>query len=130
MTVRVKRPNERRWQGKRMPSIDLVPVTTGKAVYGADVILPGPSPLEDFHYDVAFPQLSWRNHARYSAPVLPRPDGQPEEWQTLLKLAAIVQGKGVNLDADTLDDAQFADDAQRLFGAHQLCLWMAFHELP
>lgn len=39
--VRIKRPNERRWQGKKMPSIDLVPMTTGKAVYGADVILPG-----------------------------------------------------------------------------------------
>ncbi|MGQ0650232.1 MAG: molybdopterin cofactor-binding domain-containing protein [Gemmatimonadaceae bacterium] len=39
--VRIKRPAERRWQGKRMTSIDLVPMTTGKAVYGADVILPG-----------------------------------------------------------------------------------------
>jgi anaerobic selenocysteine-containing dehydrogenase len=57
----------------------------------ADVILPGLSPLEDFHYDLAFPQLSWRNHARYSPPVLARTDGAPEEWQTLLKLAAIVR---------------------------------------
>jgi len=40
-SVRVKRPDERRWQGKRMPSIDLVPMTTGTAVYGADVTLPG-----------------------------------------------------------------------------------------
>jgi anaerobic selenocysteine-containing dehydrogenase len=84
----------------------------------ADVILPGPSPLEDFHYDVAFPQLSWRNHARYSPAIFARPDGQPEEWQTLLKLAAIVQGKGASADANALDDAQFAEDAQRLFGAH------------
>ena len=84
----------------------------------ADVILPGVSPLEDFHYDVAFPQLSWRNHARYSPPVLPAAPGQPEEWQTLLTLAAIVQGKGAHIDANTLDDAQFAEDAQRLFGAH------------
>ena len=84
----------------------------------ADVILPGVSPLEDFHYDVAFPQLSWRNHARYSPPVFAAPQGQPQEWQTLLKLAAIVQGKGAGTDADTLDDAQFADDAQRLFGEH------------
>ncbi len=84
----------------------------------ADVILPGVSPLEDFHYDVAFPQLSWRNHARYSPPVLPAAPGQPEEWQTLLKLAAIAQGKGVDLDANALDDAQFAEDVQRLFGAH------------
>jgi anaerobic selenocysteine-containing dehydrogenase len=84
----------------------------------ADVILPGVSPLEDFHYDVAFPQLSWRNHARYSPPVLPAASDQPEEWQTLLKLAAIVQGKGADGDADALDDAQFAEDAQRLFGEH------------
>jgi len=40
-SVRIKRPGERRWQGKKMPSIDLVPMTTGTAVYGADVTLPG-----------------------------------------------------------------------------------------
>jgi len=39
--VRVKTPSQRRWEGKAMPSIDLVPMTTGKAVYGADVMLPG-----------------------------------------------------------------------------------------
>ena len=83
----------------------------------ADVILPGLSPLEDFHYDLAFPQLSWRNHARYSPPVLARTDGAPEEWQTLLKLAAIVRGEGAQADANALDDAQFAEDAQRLAGA-------------
>jgi anaerobic selenocysteine-containing dehydrogenase len=49
----------------------------------ADVILPGLSPLEDLHYDVPFPQLSWRNHARYSPPVFPArrranpPNGKP-----------------------------------------------------
>jgi anaerobic selenocysteine-containing dehydrogenase len=84
----------------------------------ADVILPGQSPLEDFHYDVAFPQLSWRNHARYSPAIFAAPEGQPEEWQTLLKLAAIVQGKGAQADANALDDAQFLEDAKRLFGAH------------
>jgi anaerobic selenocysteine-containing dehydrogenase len=84
----------------------------------ADVILPGVSPLEDLHYDVAFPQLSWRNHARYSPPVFERASDQPEEWQTLLKLAAIVQGKGTHIDADALDDAHFVEDAQRLFGDH------------
>jgi anaerobic selenocysteine-containing dehydrogenase len=83
----------------------------------ADVILPGVSPLEDMHYDMAFPQLSWRNHARFSPPVLPRAPGQPEEWQTLLTLAAIARGQGPDLDPDALDDAQFAEDAQRMFGA-------------
>ena len=84
----------------------------------ADVILPGLSPLEEFHYDVAFPQLSWRNHARYSPPVLPAPPGRPAEWQTLLKLAAIVRGEGAAADADALDEAEFAQDAERLFGPH------------
>ena len=84
----------------------------------ADVILPGLSPLEEFHYDVAFPQLSWRNHARYSPPVLPAPPGRPAEWQTLLKLAAIVRGEGAAVDADALDEAEFAQDAERLFGPH------------
>ena len=84
----------------------------------ANVILPGVSPLEDFHYDVAFPQLSWRNHARYSPPVLARTDGAPEEWQTLLRLAAIARGEGAQADTNALDDAQFAEDAQRLAGAN------------
>ncbi len=39
--LRVKSPAERRWQGKKMPSIDLVPMTTGTAHFGADVILTG-----------------------------------------------------------------------------------------
>jgi anaerobic selenocysteine-containing dehydrogenase len=84
----------------------------------ADVILPGPSPLEDMHYDVAFPQFSWRNHARYSEPVFAQAAGQPHEWETLVRLAAIVQGKGAGVDATQLDDEHFASDAQRLFGAH------------
>jgi anaerobic selenocysteine-containing dehydrogenase len=82
----------------------------------ADVILPGLSPLEEDHYDVAFAQLSWRNHARYSPAVFPHPDGQLQEWQTLLKLAAIAQGQGCAVDANALDDALFATEAQRLFG--------------
>ena len=59
----------------------------------ADVILPGLSPLEDVHYDIAFPQFSYRNHARFSGAVFAKPPGQPEEWQTLLHLADILQGK-------------------------------------
>ncbi len=39
--VRIKAPTERRWEGRKMTSIDLVPMTTGTAVYGADVVLPG-----------------------------------------------------------------------------------------
>jgi anaerobic selenocysteine-containing dehydrogenase len=82
----------------------------------ADVILPGLSPLEDSHYDVAFPQLSDRNHARYSGPVFAPAPGQPAEWQNLLRLAAIAKGLGAHADLDALDDALVAEDVQRLAG--------------
>lgn len=83
----------------------------------ADVILPGVSPLQDDHFDVTFAQLSWRNQARYSAPVLP-PEERPAEWQILLQLAAIAQGQAATVDVNAIDDAQFAQDVQRQFGAH------------
>ena len=82
----------------------------------ADVVLPAPSPLEDLHYDVPFPQLSWRNHARYSPPVFARAPGQPAEWQTLLTLAAIVSGKHDGRSATEIDDDNFAEDARMRFG--------------
>jgi len=84
----------------------------------ADVILPGLSPLEDLHYDMAFPQLSWRNHARFSGPVFARPAGQPEEWETLLRLAAMVEERDWRGDVGALDDANVAADVQRLAGEH------------
>jgi len=82
----------------------------------ADVILPAPSPLEDVHYDVAFPQLSWRNHARFSDAIFELPQGQLPEWVTLLKLTAIVQGRGANANALQLDDELFAREAAKLLG--------------
>lgn len=82
----------------------------------ADLILPGLSPLEEPHYDVAFPQLSFRNHARYSAAVLPRPEGQPAEWEVLLRLAAIAGGNGARADVAALDDELTAQEVRRLAG--------------
>ena len=84
----------------------------------ADVILPGLSPLEHSHYDVAFPQLSWRNHARYSEAVFAPPAGQPPEWQTLLRLAAIAKGLGAKADVIVLDDQLVADDVRKIAGDH------------
>ena len=95
----------------------------------ANVILPGPSPLEDMHYDVAFPQFSWRNHARYSAPVFAAPEEQPAEWETLLKLAAIVQGQGAQTPAREIDDGYFAEDAKKLFGDQAQAVIDATHGL-
>ena len=82
----------------------------------ADVILPGPSPLEDMHYDAAFNQLSYRNSARYSPPALPRHNSQPDEWETLMCLTGIVQGKGSHADIRQLDDEFTADDVRRIAG--------------
>jgi anaerobic selenocysteine-containing dehydrogenase len=67
----------------------------------ADVILPGPEPLEKSHYDLALYQLAARNVANYSSPVLER-EG-PHEWQVLLRLAGVVAGQGPNADVDALD---------------------------
>jgi anaerobic selenocysteine-containing dehydrogenase len=82
----------------------------------ADVILPGLSPLAHSHYDVAFPQLSWRNHARFSEAVFAPPDGHPPEWQQLLRLAAIAKGLGAKADVMALDDQLVADDVRKLAG--------------
>jgi anaerobic selenocysteine-containing dehydrogenase len=67
----------------------------------ADVILPGPEPLDKSHYDVALYQLAARNVANYSPPVF-HGEG-PDEWQVLLRLAGVVAGQGPNADLDALD---------------------------
>jgi anaerobic selenocysteine-containing dehydrogenase len=84
----------------------------------ADVILPGLSPLEEAHYDIAFPQLSHRNHARFSPPVFEPPAGQPPEWQSLLRLIAILRGQGARADVLALDDELLAQDVNRQAGEH------------
>jgi len=82
----------------------------------ADVILPGLSPLEEAHYDVAFPQLAWRNAARYSPPVFAPPADRPAEWQILLRLLAIATGRGAGVDLRALDAELAAADVQRVAG--------------
>jgi anaerobic selenocysteine-containing dehydrogenase len=83
----------------------------------ADVILPGVSPLEDSHYDVAFPLFSVRNHARYSRPVQPLPAGPAPEWETLLRLVAVVRGLGAGADLQALDDEFIAVEVGKAAGA-------------
>ena len=96
-----------------MVSVDIYVNETSRH---ADVILPGTSPLEDSHYDVAFSQLSYRNHARYSHPVFPRAADRPEEWQILLRLIGIIQGKGATADINQIDDELLMDDLRRTAG--------------
>ncbi|MES2130138.1 MAG: molybdopterin-dependent oxidoreductase [Pseudomonadota bacterium] len=82
----------------------------------ADVILPGLSPLEDAHYDVSFTQFSHHNHARYSAPVLARTPGQPDEWESMLRIGAIVKGLGPDADIDAIDDAALLEELKKAVG--------------
>jgi len=82
----------------------------------ADVILPGLSPLEESHYDIAFNQFACRNNARFSPPVFAAPPGRPAEWQTLLRLAAIVSGQGAAADLEMLDAMVVLSQIQRAVG--------------
>ncbi|MCP4961922.1 MAG: molybdopterin-dependent oxidoreductase [Actinomycetia bacterium] len=70
----------------------------------ADVILPPPTPLERSHYDLSYYQFSLRNIANYSPPVLPLGKGFPNEWEIMLRLAAICQGRGATSDIAAADD--------------------------
>ncbi len=77
----------------------------------ADVILPGPSPLERPHYDLALYQLAVRNVANFTPPPLPF-DGQTE-WATLLRLTGIVTGQGPDADVAAIDAFVAGETARR-----------------
>jgi anaerobic selenocysteine-containing dehydrogenase len=82
----------------------------------ADVILPAPSTLERSHYDLALYQFAVRNVANYSAPVFERPDGMPDEWETLLRLVGSVTGQGAATDIEAIDDLVALETARREAG--------------
>lgn len=70
----------------------------------ADVVLPPPPARFRGHMDLSFAALSIRNTVTYSPPVVPLPDGRPDEWEVLLRLAALFQGQPPDVDVDVLDD--------------------------
>jgi anaerobic selenocysteine-containing dehydrogenase len=80
----------------------------------ADVVLPGPEPLEKSHYDLALYQLAVHNVANYSSPVF-EPSGPPE-WRTFLRLAGVLAGQGPDADLDALDDLVISTVVQREVG--------------
>ena len=82
----------------------------------ADVVLPGLSPLEESHFDVALMQLAVRNVARFSPPVLAPPAGALAEWEILLRLVGIATGRGPAVDLAALDDELALADVQRAVG--------------
>jgi anaerobic selenocysteine-containing dehydrogenase len=78
----------------------------------ADVILPSPSALEVAHYDAAFSQLAHRNAARWSAPVFQKPEDLPDDWEWMLRLAALVQGQDWRAPIAELDEAVLMEALQ------------------
>src|SRR5918992_195297 len=96
-------PNSARIEAA-LESLDLyvaVDIYVNETTRHADVILPVPSPVQRSHYDLAFYQLSIRNVANYSPPVLE--SDIPDEWVTLLRLAAIAAGQPAAEDVEPLD---------------------------
>ncbi len=69
----------------------------------ADVILPAPEPLAKSHYDTALYQLAVRSVANYSEPIIEAPADQPQEWEILLRIAAIAAGQGPEAEIEALD---------------------------
>jgi anaerobic selenocysteine-containing dehydrogenase len=93
-----------------MVSVDIYVNETSRH---ADVILPGPSPLQRSHYDLALMGFAVRNVANYSPPALtPDPD-MPAEWETLLRLTGVVTGQGPNADVAAIDRFVALETARR-----------------
>jgi anaerobic selenocysteine-containing dehydrogenase len=109
----VSTPNAHRLRGA-LGSLDFmvgVDVYVNDTTRHADVILPGPSPLQRAHYDLALYGLAVRNVANWSDPVLP-PEG-PDEWETLLRLTGVAAGLGPDADLAALDAMVAASAASR-----------------
>jgi anaerobic selenocysteine-containing dehydrogenase len=71
----------------------------------ADVILPSPRVLTKSHYDLALYSLAIRNVANYSPPLIECTGEEVPEWETMLRLAAVVAGQGTSVEAAmALDD--------------------------
>ncbi len=93
--------------GRALESLDFmvsVDIYRNETTRCADVILPAPSLLTRGHYDLAFYQLSVRNIANYSPPLVELEPGEMHEWEIMLRLANIVAGQGANADPHALDD--------------------------
>ncbi|WP_237438496.1 molybdopterin-dependent oxidoreductase [Guptibacillus hwajinpoensis] len=101
-------PNSKRLQNA-MEDLDFmvsVDCYLNETTRNANVIFPAPTPLERSHYDLSFYQLSVRNISHYSPPVFEKKEGQLDEWEILLKLAALVGEEEPHQDAvSKLDDA-------------------------
>jgi anaerobic selenocysteine-containing dehydrogenase len=111
-------PNSARVE-RALAGLDLyvaVDIYVNETTRHADVILPAPSPLQRSHYDLALYQLAIRNVANYSPPVLPPDPDLPDEWVTLLRLAAVAAGQPAPDDVEPLDRLVAAELIRREAG--------------
>jgi anaerobic selenocysteine-containing dehydrogenase len=98
---------------ERLELMVSVDIYVNETTRHADVILPGPSPLQRSHYDVALMGFAVRNVANYSPPALaPDPD-MPAEWETLLRLTGVVTGQGPSADVAAIDRFVALETARR-----------------
>ncbi len=122
----VSTPNSSRLEAA-LESLDFmvsIDIYVNETTRHADVILPAPSPLEKPHYDVALYGFAVRDVANWSVPVVDRPDGMLDEWETLLRLVGVVTGQGPSCDVAALDSfvvgamvaKEIADERSPAFG--------------
>ena len=72
----------------------------------AHVILPGPSALEQPHFDQLYQAYSVRTVSRWSDAVFERPAGMPADWETVLTLQGLLLGiplADLDIDYDRVD---------------------------
>jgi anaerobic selenocysteine-containing dehydrogenase len=101
---------------RAMASLDFmvsVDIYRNETTRHANVILPPEGALARSHYDLAFYQLSIRNIANYSPPVVDLEPGEMAESEILLRLAGIAAGDGAAADPAALDDFVVAGLVQR-----------------
>ncbi len=101
----VSTPNSQRLEAaleslEFMVSVDIY---VNETTRHADVILPGPSPMEKAHYDLGLYSFAVRDVANWSDPVVERPAGMLDEWEVLLRLTGVVTGQGPDADVAGID---------------------------
>lgn len=84
----------------------------------ADVVLPGQSPLEDFHFPIPFMAMSVRNVARFSPAVFDLEEGRPAEWQIMYQLALIISGQDEATSTGDYDDMVIANQVNAALKTH------------
>ena len=71
----------------------------------AHVLLPPPRSLTRPHYDHLLYQFAVRSVANWSDPVFELHADERHEWDTLLRLGAVLAGSGTEVDVEELDEA-------------------------